>query len=186
MPGYIALLRGVNVGGKNKLPMPELRLGFEACGFSAVRSYIASGNLLFCSENEDQAALQGLCEGMIKERFGFPVSVCLLRAEELCAAIGRAPGWWGRDPESKHDALFLLPPLTGAQLLDALGEMRPETERLCILGRVALWSAPLKSYSRAKLPKIVANKALYRLVTVRNRNTALKLAALATEGKEGG
>ncbi len=65
MRRYIALLRGVNISGKNKVPMAELKLGFESLGFSDVRTWLNSGNVVFSSEEAEPAALTGQIEGMI-------------------------------------------------------------------------------------------------------------------------
>ena len=65
MRQYIALLRGVNISGKNKVPMAELKLGFESLGFSDVRTWQNSGNVVFSGEETEPAALTGQIEGMI-------------------------------------------------------------------------------------------------------------------------
>ena len=88
MRRYIALLRGVNISGKNKVPMAELKPGFEALGFSDVRTWQNSGNVVFSGEKTEPAALTGQIEGMIQRRFGLEIPVFVLPQEEL--EIGRA------------------------------------------------------------------------------------------------
>src|SRR5690625_5126167 len=87
---YIALLRGVNVGGKNKIKMAELRLLLESMGLDRVQTYIQSGNIVFES-NHKEVLLQKQIEKKIKEKFGFSVSVVLRKAEELEKIIGDCP-----------------------------------------------------------------------------------------------
>lgn len=70
MKRYIALLRGINISGKNKVPMAELKLGFEALGHTEVRTYLNSGNVIFSREETDTLQLTGQIEEMIRDRFG--------------------------------------------------------------------------------------------------------------------
>ena len=90
---YIALLRGINVGGNNKVSMKELKALFEAEGFEDVTTYINSGNVLFVSEQTDEVALAKRCEDIIEKKFGFPVRVAIITAEKLKEALAHAPSW---------------------------------------------------------------------------------------------
>ena len=103
MRRYIALLRGVNISGKNKVPMAELKLGFESLGFSDVRTWLNSGNVVFSSEETEPAALTGQIEGMIQRRFGLEIPVFVLPQEELADTLRHAPDWWGtEDPDGEY------------------------------------------------------------------------------------
>ncbi len=75
MEKYLALLRGVNVGGNNKVPMPLLKNAFEDVGFSQVSTYINSGNIIFSSEEKDIVALQQKCRNVILDVFGLDIAV---------------------------------------------------------------------------------------------------------------
>ena len=88
MPGYVALLRAVNVGGTGKLPMEELKGIGEACGFGSVRTYIASGNLLFASR-ENEARAERMIAERLEKHFGRPVPVFVRTAEEMAEVIKR-------------------------------------------------------------------------------------------------
>ena len=90
MRRYIALLRGVNISGKNKVPMAELKLGFESLGFSDVRTWQNSGNVVFSGEETEPAALTGQIEGMIQRRFGLEIPVFVLPQEELADTLRHA------------------------------------------------------------------------------------------------
>lgn len=94
MRRYIALLRGVNISGKNKVPMAELKLGFESLGFTDVRTWLNSGNVVFSSEETEPAALTGQIEGMIQRRFGLeiPVSSCRRRSLQTPCGTRRIGG----------------------------------------------------------------------------------------------
>ncbi|MCL2488346.1 MAG: DUF1697 domain-containing protein, partial [Oscillospiraceae bacterium] len=87
-------------------------------------------------------------------------------------------GWWGHDADSKHNAIFVIPPMTTAEVLTQIGEIKPEYEKIDHHDRVIFWSAPIATFSRTRLTKIVQSKSAYNAITVRNANTAFKLAEL--------
>lgn len=175
---YIALLRGVNVGGKNKLPMPTLKAAFEQEGFTEVASYINSGNLFFSSGLDDPLQLRARCEGLIAKDFALEVPVAVFPAQTLVEALAHAPGWWGGGRDSAHNAIFVMPPATMAEIFAEVGEAKPEYEQVDYYGPVIFWSAPLKTFSRTRLSKVVGGRAR-RNITIRNANTARRLAELA-------
>ncbi len=94
MKRYIALLRGINISGKNKVPMEELRQGFEELGLTEVKSHLNSGNVIFSSEETDIAKLTGQIEGMIQNRFGIEIPVFIISRESLEDILRHAPEWW--------------------------------------------------------------------------------------------
>lgn len=175
---HIALLRGVNVGGKNTLPMPALAAALGARGFSRVQTYINSGNLLFDSDAEDEAMLQADIQALIREEFGIDTPVAVFSAEELAKMLDQAPPWWNGDRESKHNAIFVIPPMTAEEAMRAVGEAKPEYEQVAAAGRVIFWSAPLKTFGRTRWSKVVGS-SVYGSITIRNANTAMKLLVLA-------
>ncbi len=174
---YVALLRGVNVGGKNKVAMAELRQVFEGLGFCEVQSYINSGNIIFRASRVDIPKMISDIECAIEARFGFAVRVALLDSSEYIEAIESAPAWWGESANTKHNALFMLSPATAQRVLDEVGATDDAYEMIASCGEVVFWSAPMETSSRTRLAKIV-NKELYSLITVRNANTCHKIAAL--------
>jgi uncharacterized protein (DUF1697 family) len=176
---YIALLRGINVGGNNKIAMPELRAAFERQGFTNVVSYINSGNILFDSEL-DEAAVKAACEKLIVDEFGLNILVGIVPADELIEAMANAPDWWDNDPESKHNLIYVIPPLTAAAAIAEIGDAMPEHERIGYHGRMIFWSANLAKFSHTRWSKVVYTKSVYNAITIRNANTAKKLAQLAT------
>lgn len=177
MKQYIALLRGVNVGGKNKLSMALLKAAFEEAGLTNVLTYINSGNILFTSD-EPETTLGEKCSRIIEQQFQLAVPVLALPAAELAAALQHAPSWWGSDPEAKHNAIFVIPPFTTGQILEQVGTLKPEYEQVACHGPVIFWSAPLKTFSRTRFSK-VAGTAAYPGITIRNANTTKKLLELA-------
>lgn len=98
---YIALLRGINVGGKNIVPMSDLKDCFENAGFQNTMTYINSGNVIFDSEEQSITNLTNNCEEILEKRFGFPIGLALINVHTLKEALEHVPKWWGDDPNSK-------------------------------------------------------------------------------------
>jgi uncharacterized protein (DUF1697 family) len=175
---YIALLRGINVGGINKVPMAELKLCLESAGFTNVRTYINSGNVFFDTTEASKIELISQCEHAIEKQFGFYIICSIIQADELKAAVAHAPSWWGEDPLSSHNARFAIAPATPETIMDEIGDTNPEIERFSLHGAVIFWSAPVKTFSRTRLSKIVGTP-VYRSITIRNANTTKKLVDLS-------
>jgi uncharacterized protein (DUF1697 family) len=174
---YILLLRGINVGGKNKISMKELKELLDENGFRDVVTYINSGNIIFSSENSDVEFLKKNCEALILEKFKLDLSVMIISAEELIEAISNSPYWWDADKESKHNAIFIMPPITAEEVFEEVGSIKPEYEKISNFGRVIFWSAPLETFSKTRWSS-VAGKSIYNSITIRNSNTVKKLTEL--------
>lgn len=175
---YVALLRGINVGGNNKISMPKLKTAFERQGFSHVLTYINSGNVVFNTGMEDEREIKAVCEKLIAAEFGLSIPVAIVSAAEWVDAVNHAPVWWNKNPASKHNAIFVIPPATTAELCAQVENSKPEYEQIASHGKVVFWSAPLATFSRTRLSKLVHSKAMYHCMTVRNAKTTLKLAEL--------
>jgi len=174
---FIALLRGINVGGNNKVPMSDLKVVFEDLGFTNVQTYINSGNVIFDSEINDKVSLVSLCEEATENKFGFRVVCSVIKATELHDALAHAPSWWGLDDGLKHNALFIIAPTTAKDIIAEVGDAKPEYEKVAAIEPIIFWSAPLETFSRTRYSKIVGTKS-YASVTIRNANTTKKLADL--------
>lgn len=177
MKKYIALLRGVNVGGKNKISMSELKSTFEEYGFLDVKTYINSGNIIFSSNTKNEEDLKIECEHAITDRFQADIPVAIISAINLSKALENAPTWWDSDKESKHNAIFLIPPITAEMAMTQVGPIKQEYEQVGSYGKVIFWSAPIKTFSKTRWSNI-AKTSVYQYVTIRNSNTAKKLLLL--------
>ncbi len=178
MPQYIALLRGINVGGKNKVPMQQLQTVFEQAGFEEVRTYINSGNVLFASAQTDTLQVQQLCQQILHAQFPFSVPVCVIQASSLLQAVDSAPTWWDAHADWTHRAIFAIAPMTAEEVVRLVGQAKAQFEKVFICGQVIFWSAPLCTFSRTQWSK-VSTTAAYEHITMRNANTTKKLVALA-------
>lgn len=176
---FLALLRGINVGGNNKVAMRELKICFQELGFQNVVTYINSGNIIFDSEITNTTTLSDMCEKSIYKYFGFQVTCTVLSAAELKESLSNSPKWWDKDDESKHNAIFVIKPIRPLELMKEIGEIKPEYESAAFFGQVIFWSAPIKTLGRTKYSKIIGTK-LYKSVTIRNARTTKKLLELIT------
>lgn len=173
---FVALLRGINVGGNNKVAMPQLKACFEHAGFGAVKTYINSGNVIFESKITDLVELVTRCEKAIETEFGFRVVCCVVPAKKLIDAIKFAPDWWDSS-DGKHNAIFVIAPKTATDIMQEVGPAKPEYEQIAAHEPIIFWSAPLETFSRTRYSKIVGTKA-YQFITIRGANTTRKLAEL--------
>lgn len=177
MQKYIALLRGINVGGNNKISMPELKAAFEEHAFHDVITYINSGNIIFSTSMEDAQEIKKQCETIIQDKFKLNISVMIISAQDYIEAMQHIPVWWGKDSQSKHNAIFVVPPVSAQEVIQQIGQTKPEYEQVGYYKQVIFWSAPLSTFSKTRWSKIT-DKSFYQSITIRNANTAKKLLQL--------
>ena len=178
MKTYIALFRGINVGGKNKLQMKDLVAALEDLGCQDVSTYIQSGNVVFRSEERDASSLSDGIMATIGERHGFEPRVLVLSSEELEKAVRSNPF---REAESEPKTLhlyFLAAPLERPDL-DALEEMKGDRESFVLGDDVFYLHAP-DGVGRSKLAANV-DKLLGVPTTARNWRTVRKVMEMAQQ-----
>jgi uncharacterized protein (DUF1697 family) len=169
----IALLRGVNVGGKNKLPMRDLAAMFEEAGCADVRTFIQSGNVVFEAGPGVSKKLAALIEKKIEERFGYQTPVILRTAEDLRAAIANNPF---HEPAADEDALHVmfLADTPVAAKIAALDPNRSPGDRFAVLRREVYLHLP-NGAARTKLSNAWFDSKLATVSTMRNWRTVQKL-----------
>ncbi|MBI5230590.1 MAG: DUF1697 domain-containing protein [Coriobacteriales bacterium] len=173
---YVALLRGINVGGANKVDMKQLKAVFEAAGLSAVRTYINSGNVLFTAEADDRAELTARLEKDIRDRFGFAVGVLLRDGDEMRAITEAIPQDWADNKDMKCDVLFLWEDIDDPAILEQL-PYDAEMEDVFYVPGAVVRRVDRKNAAKSKLTRIVGTP-IYKRITIRNCNTARKLLVL--------
>ena len=167
----VALLRGINVGGKHKVPMKDLAALFEAAGFSDVKTYIQSGNVVFSGPKADTAALAAA----IEKRFGFAVPVAVRTAADLARIAGANP-FVADDPEGPLHVMFL----TGdPDPKAALDPDRSPPDRFALVGREIYLHLP-NGVARSKLTNAWFDSRLKTVTTTRNWRTVLTLRDLSS------
>ena len=175
---FLALLRGINVGGHNKVEMSRLRMVFEQLGFGDVRTYINTGNVIFTT-NIAERDLVSRIEQAISAEFGLDLKV-LVRDVDSMRAIGRAlPDDWANDSETKCDVVFLWEDIDDPSVLDRLGLGESADEVIYLPGAV-LWRVARADYSPGGMDKVA--RKLYKSMTVRNCNTVRKLIQMMNDG----
>jgi len=175
-PRYVALLRGINVGGKNSVAMADLRQALEADGYTAVSTYIRSGNVLFESEAPPDV-LEDAVEATLERRFGIPLVVVVRSREQLRGVVEGAPEGFGQKPETYHsDAIFLKSPLTSEQAMRVV-VLRDGVDRAWPGEGVVYFERLTERRTQSRMNRIVGTPE-YRLMTIRNWATTTTLVAL--------
>jgi uncharacterized protein (DUF1697 family) len=184
MPRFVALLRGINVGGKNLVPMAALRSWLEAAGFEAVATYIQSGNVLF-ETPKPKRGLAATVEAEIEARLGRRLVVVVRSHAELAAIVaGAPPGFGGDRGRYLDDVVFLREPVRPAAALREVSPRAGVDE--VAAGPGVLYFRRLAARSAESRLNRVASLPVYGSMTIRNWNTTTKLLALLDARAAGG
>ena len=179
---YVALLRGINVGGKNKVVMSELREQIAAEGFTNVRTYINSGNLLF--EAEDDATREDVAqavEDLLARRYDFPIRLALLTAQDYLAELHSLPDWWHGEV-ARRDALFYTRGLDRSHVRERIEAMELGDEAVHFGEHAVFWGKfDEKSFLKTAYHKRLLREDFYRQVTIRSGSTVEKIAAMLSQ-----
>jgi uncharacterized protein (DUF1697 family) len=172
---YVALLRGINVGGNNKVEMPKLKTLFEELGYKNVFTYINSGNVIFESSKTPSLITKDIEKG-IEKKFGFPVRIVLRDSKNIQKLCEEIPKKWSNDIDQKTDVLFLWDEFNNKKTLDLILK-NPEVDNLKYIEGAIIWNINRKHYSKSKMHKFIGTE-VYKHMTARNVNTVRKLAEL--------
>jgi len=180
VPVYVALLRGINVGGNNLIRMPALKACFEGRGFRDVSTYIQSGNVLFAAGRGSPAALTRDIEKVLSKTFAYESRVVVRSFEQMKATVQNAPPGFGRHPARyRYDVIFLKDPLTPDEAMKSV-RAKPGVDRVFAGDSVLYFSRLISRAAQSQLSRIVGTPA-YRNMTIRNWNTTIKLLELMTK-----
>ncbi len=171
---YVALLRGINVGGKNVISMAELRDCFESEGFREVATYIQSGNVIFRATLSEADSLTTRIEEMLAAAFDYQGKVVLRSLPQMRAVVSGAPTGFGNRPDMhRYDALFLKLPLTAAAAMEVV-LTRTGVDEVWAGNGVLYFSRLIARASQSYLGRL-ASMPVYQSMTIRNWNTTTKL-----------
>ncbi|HEX5671228.1 MAG TPA: DUF1697 domain-containing protein, partial [Acidimicrobiia bacterium] len=174
------LLRGINVGGKNKVAMPRLKETFEAVGLTDVTTYINSGNVIFKEARRKPATIVLALEKAIEKDFGFPIRVLIRDLPAVKKVIRALPEAWTNDQKMKCDVMFLWKEVDRKDIVKDL-TVKPEIEDLVYVPGALIWRVDRPAITRSGMLKMVGTD-LYKAMTIRNCNTVRKLAELMASG----
>ena len=176
MKRYIALLRGINISGKNKIAMADLKEGVLDLGFDDVVTYLNSGNVIFCSDVDDKDVLSDKINEMIKDRFDLDIPVFIILQEELKGLLDNAPDWWGDDDKEIYDNLiFVMPPLSCEEVCDEIGDPKAEYEKVHSYNGAIFWSFVRKDYRKTNWWSRTISSTVSDRITIRTANTVRKI-----------
>lgn len=179
---YVALLRGINVGGNNKVVMSELREQIAAEGFTNVRTYINSGNLLFeagaDAPSEDVAQE---VEDLLARRYDFPIRLALLTAQDYLTELHSLPDWW-HGHVARRDALFYTRGLDRSHVRERIEAMELGDEAVYFGEHAVFWGKfDEKNFLKTAYHKRLLREDFYRQVTIRSGSTVEKIAAMLSQ-----
>lgn len=176
METYAAFLRGINISGKNKIAMPNLKSEFEHLGYTDVSTYLNSGNVVFSSEQENISDIKNNIESMISDRFGYAISVYIIKKSTLAEIINNAPEWWGTGDKDKYDNLiFILTNDTPGEIKNIIGPASDGIEIIEIYKNVIFWTFERRLYQKCNWWKRTASAGIAERLTIRTANTIKKM-----------
>ena len=177
---YVALLRGINVGGNNKVVMSELRAQIAAAGFGHVRTYINSGNLLFEADAPREDVAQRV-EDLLASHYDFPIRLALLTAQDYLAQLDELPDWWHGEV-ARRDALFYTRGLDRDLVRERIEAMELGDEAVHFGEHAVFWGKfDEKSFLKTAYHKRLLREDFYRQVTIRSGSTVEKIAAMVSQ-----
>ena len=182
MEKYIALLRGVNISGKNKISMPELKKEFENLGYENVLTFLNSGNVVFMSDVEDENMICNNIHKMIKEKFNIDIPIYVTEVSRLKELLDNQPNWWGTSNKEIYDnIIFIIPPTTYEEVYNVMGEPKKELEQIKEYKNCIFWSYNLQEYRKTNWWSKTASTSISNSITIRTANTMKKILELCNK-----
>ncbi|MGZ9224756.1 MAG: DUF1697 domain-containing protein [Anaerolineales bacterium] len=174
MNQYAALLRGINVGGKNLIRMTELKACFEALGFKNVNTYIQSGNVIFSADKTARTRLTSQVEDALSRTFNYKSRVVVRSYKEMENIVVDAPKGFGSNPATyRYDVIFLKEPLSAARAMKSVTTKEGVDQAFSGKG-VLYFSRLISKAAQSRLTRIIT-MPVYQSMTIRNWNTTTKL-----------
>lgn len=170
---FVALLRGVNVGGNNMISMSSLKESFVKMGFTNVSTYINSGNIIFKTKEADARKLERKIEQMLSRDYQLDSKVVVRSLSEMEELVKSLPQSWGGDISWRHNVMFLRHSIDSEKILDDL-PAKTDIEQISYRQGALLWSTQATELNRTNMAKLASRK-IFQDMTVRNLNTTKKL-----------
>ena len=172
---YIALLRGINISGKNKISMGELKSELEK-KYKNVSTYLNSGNVIFESEIKDKEMIMNDIYQIVKNKFDLEIPVFVMTTDELEDILNHKPEWWGTDNKEIYDNLiFIIPPTKYEDVYNTIWEPKQDIEKIEVYKNSIFWSFDLKNYRKSNWWVKTASTNIKDRITIRTANTTKKV-----------
>ncbi len=173
---YVALLRGINVGGKNTVSMAALKIAFEKMGHTAVHTYINSGNVVFASDEKNIQKLTKTLESTLIETFKYNARVLVKSHEQMKQVVVNVPKDWNTDTDIRCYVSFMMEPLNAAAAANEV-DLREGVDFLKVGPEVLYLTTRVSGLTKSAFNKLIGKK-IYQDMTMRNYNTTKKLLGL--------
>lgn len=175
---YVALFRGINVGGNNKVEMKKLKTTFETLGFKDIATYINSGNVVFKSKPKAASALSSTIEDAVRRDFDLDLKILVKDLPGIEAINKVLPATWVKDKTMRTDVMFLWEEFDKPVSLELM--QLKEVDNILYAPGALLWNILDKDYDQSGMLKMIGTK-LYKNMTIRNVNTFRKLLEMMRE-----
>ena len=177
---YIALLRGINISGKNKISMSELKSELENNKYQNVTTYLNSGNVIFESSIDNKETIMKDINKIINDKFNLEIPVFIMTTTELVDVLKHNPDWWGTDNKEIYDNLiFIIPPTKYNEVYNTIGEPSKDIEKIEEYNNYIFWSFDLNKYKKANWWIKTASTDIKDKITIRTANTMRKVLELS-------
>ena len=173
---YIALLRGINISGKNKISMPELKKLLEENKYQNVSTYLNSGNIIFECNIDNKETIMDNIHTLIKTKFLLDIPVYITTDKELETILNNSPKWWGSSNKEIYDNLiFIIPPTKYEEVYNTIGSPKEGLEQIEEYNNCIFWSFDLNNYRKSNWWVKTASTNIKDKITIRTANTMKKI-----------
>ena len=173
---YIALLRGINISGKNKISMPELKKLLEENNYQNVSTYLNSGNIIFECNIDNKETIMDNIHTLIKTKFLLDIPVYITTDKELETILNNSPKWWGSSNKEIYDNLiFIIPPTKYEEVYNTIGSPKEGLEQIEEYNNCIFWSFDLNNYRKSNWWVKTASTDIKDKITIKTANTMRKI-----------
>ena len=173
---YTALLRGINISGKNKISMPELKKLLEENNYQNVSTYLNSGNIIFECNIDNKETIMDNIHTLIKTKFLLDIPVYITTDKELETILNNSPKWWGSSNKEIYDNLiFIIPPTKYEEVYNTIGSPKEGLEQIEEYNNCIFWSFDLNNYRKSNWWVKTASTDIKDKITIRTANTMKKI-----------
>lgn len=177
---YVILLRGINISGKNKISMKELKSELDK-KYQNVLTYLNSGNVILDSDKDREYIMNDIYN-MIKKRFNLDIPVFVITSIELKNILKNSPKWWGTSNKETYDNLiFIIPPTKYEEVYNIIGEPKENIDQIMEYNNSIFWTFDLKNYRKSTWWVKTASTGIKDKITIRTANTMKKILELCAK-----